>query len=102
MRLDKCDAYTAKKTLVYKGRKTYVAAKREENQRGTGGETNNQSSPIWRREEPMEKQKRVSEGKDRNTRRQETAVVTRREKVGEGGFRKIGTQREITTKPKPV
>ena len=28
MRLDKCDAYTAKETLGYRGRKTYVAAAR--------------------------------------------------------------------------
>ena len=39
MRLDKCDAYTAKETLGYKGRKTYVAAvrgaaKREETREG--------------------------------------------------------------------
>ena len=31
MRLNKCDAYTAKETLGYRGRKSYVsAAKREE------------------------------------------------------------------------
>ena len=28
MRLDKCDAYTAKETLGYKGKKTYLAATR--------------------------------------------------------------------------
>ena len=54
MRLDKCDACTAKKTLGCR-EKSYLAAargaaKREENQRGTR-ETNNQSSPIRRREE---------------------------------------------------
>ena len=48
MRFEKCDAYTAKKTLGYRGRKTYVAAargpeKREENQRGTREETNPQT-----------------------------------------------------------
>ena len=31
MKLDKCDVYTAKKTLEYGAEKTYVAAKREEN-----------------------------------------------------------------------
>ena len=45
MRLDKCDAYTAKETLCYRGRKSYVsaaraAAKREKKQRGTEKETN--------------------------------------------------------------
>ena len=49
MRLDKCDVYTAKETLGYESRTTYVAAtkgpvKREENQRGTSGETNNKVS----------------------------------------------------------
>ena len=29
MRLDKCDAYTAKKILGYSGRKSYVSAARE-------------------------------------------------------------------------
>ena len=58
MRLDKCDAYTAKKALGYKGRKAYIAvtrrpANREKNQGGTRGKTNtqnnNQSSPKRRR-----------------------------------------------------
>ena len=65
MKLNKCDAYTVKETQWYKGRKTYVAtvrglAKREENQRGkrreTNPQTNNQSSPISRREKPKEEQ----------------------------------------------
>ena len=35
MRLDKCDAYTAKEILEYREREMYVASgKREENQRG--------------------------------------------------------------------
>ena len=64
-RFDKCDAYTAKEILGYRGRKLYMAvargaAKTEENQRGTRGETNqqknNQSSLMRRREEPMEEQ----------------------------------------------
>ena len=45
MRLDKCDEYTAKENLGYRGRKTYVAAgkgpaKREENLRVTRREKN--------------------------------------------------------------
>ena len=45
MRLDKCDAYTAKETLGYRVRKTFVAAargtaKKELNQKGTRGEKN--------------------------------------------------------------
>ena len=44
MRLDKCNAYTAKETLGYRERKSYmsaarVAAKREEKQRETEEET---------------------------------------------------------------
>ena len=36
MRLNKCDAYTAKETLGYRGRKFYMsAAKRAEKKRGT-------------------------------------------------------------------
>ena len=51
----------------------------------------------------MEEQNRINEEKDRNThQRQETEVVTGREKVGEGASRKMGTQGEIATKPKPV
>ena len=46
---NKMRLYTTKETLGYKGRKTYVAAteepaKREENQRGTSGETNPQTN----------------------------------------------------------
>ena len=92
MRLDKFDAYTAWETLGYRG-KRYVAAAR--------GEKNNQSSPMKRREEPMEEQSRVNEENDRNTQRQET-VVTGREKVDEVAIKKMGTQGVIATKPKPV
>ena len=51
MRLDKCNAYTAKETLGYRGRKSYVsaareAAKREEKQRETDIETNLQTN-YW-------------------------------------------------------
>ena len=62
---DKCDAYTAKKILGYKGRKSYVSAarglaKREEKQRGIEEETNLQTSywspPIRRRDKSMKKQ----------------------------------------------
>ena len=81
MRLGKCDAYTAKETLGYRGRKFYLsvargAAKREEKQRGTGEEINLQAnywSPlIKKRYEPMKKQNTENEEKDRNTHRQET------------------------------
>ena len=59
MRLDKCDANTAKETVGYRWRKKYVTtAKRDKNQRGTKGKTNpqinNQSFPMRRREEPNE------------------------------------------------
>ena len=37
-----------------------------------------------------------------NTQRQETEVVTVREKVGEGAIRKIEAQGEIATKAKPA
>ena len=75
MKIDKCDAYTAKETLGYKGRKFYVtaareAAKREEKQRRTGEETNLQANywslPTRRRDEPLKKQNRENEEKDRN------------------------------------
>ena len=60
MRLDKCDAYTAKETLGSRRRKTYVSAtKRKENQRGSRGETNPQSNnqnSLMRREKPVEEQ----------------------------------------------
>ena len=44
IKLEKCDAYTAKKIIGYRGRKSYVSAtrgvaKREEKQRRTGEET---------------------------------------------------------------
>ena len=69
MILDKSDAYSAKETLRYSGRKSYLAAargvaKREENQRRTRRETNpqtnNQSSPMRRRKKPMKEQTRVN------------------------------------------
>ena len=62
MRLDKCNAYTAKETLGYRERKSYmsaarVAAKREEKQRETEEETslkiNYRNPPIRRRDEPI-------------------------------------------------
>ena len=64
--------------------------------RGTRGktnlQTNNQSSPIRREEEPMEEQNRVNEEKDINTQKQETEEVAGREKVGKGSIRKMGKQ----------
>ena len=98
---------TAKETLDYRGRKSYVsAAKREEKQRGTEEETNLQTNywslPIRRREEPMKKQIRENEEKDSDTHRQETKEATGREKVDEGVIRKRRTQEEIATKPKIV
>ena len=60
------------------GRKMYVAATRgpakiEENQIGTRGETNlqtnDQSSPMRRREEHIEEQNRVNKEKDTYTQR---------------------------------
>ena len=50
----------------------------------------------------MEEQIRVNEGKISNTQKQETEEVARREKLGEGAIRKMGKQREIATKLKPV
>ena len=73
MRLDKCDAYTAKEILGYRGRKSYVsvargATKREEKQRRTEEETslqiNYRSPSIKRRVEPMKNQNREKEEKD--------------------------------------
>ena len=67
MKLDKCDAYTTKETLGYRGRKSYVSAtrrtaKREEKQRGIEEETNLQANywnlSIIRRHQPMQKQNR--------------------------------------------
>ena len=57
---------------------------------------------MMSREEPMEEQNRVNEEKDRNTQREETEVVTRREKVGKRAIKKMGTQRETVTKSKPM
>ena len=50
----------------------------------------------------MEEQNRVNEEKDRNTQRQETKVATERVKVDKGAIRKMETQREIVTNPKPT
>ena len=50
----------------------------------------------------MKEQNRVNEENYRNTQRKETEVVTGRENVGEGAIKKMGTQGEIATKPKPV
>ena len=92
MRLDKCDTYTAKETLGYRGRKLYVsaargAAKRKENKKGTEEETNLQtnywSPPIRSRVEPMKKQNTENKEKDSDTYRQEAEEATGREKVGE-------------------
>ena len=44
------------------------------------------------REEPMEEQNRINEEKKKNTQRQQTDLVTEREKVGEGTIRKMETQ----------
>ena len=103
MSLYRCDAYPAKETLGYRERKTYVAAtkgpaKREGNQRGTSGEinlqTNNQSSPMRRREQPMAQQNSINKEKESKTQRQETEEVARREKVGEGAIRNGKTRRD--------
>ena len=64
------------------------SCKGRENQRGTREGTNNQSSPMRRRVEPMEEQNKLNEEKDINTQRQETEVVTRREKVGNQEYKK--------------
>ena len=78
------------------------AAKREEKQRGTEGETslqlNYRSPPIRKRDEPMKIQNRENEEKVSDTHRQETEVATDREKVGEGAIRKRRTQEEIAFK----
>ena len=62
IRLDKCGVYTAKETLGYRVRKR---SSKEWKTRGSRGETNpqinNQSSPMRKREEPMEEQNRVNE-----------------------------------------
>ena len=55
---------------------------------------------MRRREESMEEQNRVNREKDINTQKQETEVVTGREKVGKGAIRKLVTQGEIATNPK--
>ena len=52
------------------------------------------------REKPMEEQNRVNEENDKNIQRQETEVVTGREKVGKGAIWKMRTQGEIAIKPK--
>ena len=57
---------------------------------------------MRRKKEPIEEKNRLNEEKDKNTQRQKTEVVTGREKVGEGAIRKMGTQGEIATKPKPM
>ena len=49
----------------------------------------------------MVEQNRVNEENDRSTQRQETEVITGREK-GEEAIRKIRTQGEIATKLKPA
>ena len=53
-----------------------AASKREENQRETTGEVNNQSFPIRKRKDSMEEQNSLNEENNRNTQRQETEAVT--------------------------
>ena len=79
MRLDKCDAGTAKETPGYGGRKSYVsaAAKSEEKQRWTEEETSLQINyrsppPNERRDELTENQNRENEAKDSDNHRKET------------------------------
>ena len=57
---------------------------------------------MRRRDEPMEEQNRVKMKKMTNTQKQETEAVTGREKLGKEAIRKMETQGEIATKPKPV
>ena len=70
MRLNKCDAYTAKEILGYWKKLFVLAARERKNREGTRREenpqTNNQSSPMKIREEPMEEQNRVNEEKDKH------------------------------------
>ena len=95
MKLDKCNAYTAKEILGYSRRKSYVSAAREEE---TSLQLNYRSPPIRKRDEPMKIQNRENEEKVSDTHRQETEVATDREKVGEGAIRKRRTQEEIAFK----
>ena len=57
MRLEKCNMYTANEMLRYRGRKTYTAAAKREEQKEEQTHKNNLSSPMRRREEPIEEQK---------------------------------------------
>ena len=50
----------------------------------------------------MEEQNKVNEENNKNTQRQETEEVTRREKISDGIIREMGKQGEISIKPKPV
>ena len=86
MRLDKCDMYTTKET--------------ERDNRRNKPTENYRSPPISRRDEPIKKQNRENEEKERNTYRQETEEATGREKVDEEAIKKRRTQKEIVTKPK--
>ena len=57
---------------------------------------------MRRREEPMEEQNKLNEEKDRNIQSQEADMVTGRMNVDDGSIRKVRTQGESATKPKPT
>ena len=91
MRLDKCDAYTAKETLGYRWRKSYDstarrAAKREEKKEGQ------KKKQIQRQitgvPNNKKKQNKENEEKDSETHRQEMEETTNREKVDEKAIKK--------------
>ena len=105
IRLDKCDAYTAKETLGYWGRKSFMsaargAAKSERERRRNKPTDKLIGAPNKRIDEPMKNQNTENEEKDSDTHRQETEEARGREKVGEGAIRKRKKQEEIATKPK--
>ena len=98
MRLNKCDAYTAQQRRHQSIREEKHKLQQKEDQqreRKTRGGQEEKQAHTW-------KSRTVNEEKDINTQRKETEVVTGREKVDQGRIRKMGTQGEIATKPKPM
>ena len=74
MRLVKCDVYTAKETLGYRGRKTYMAAaKREEQEEKQTHKQITNALQCGGERNPW-KNRTVNEEKDRNTQRQEAEL----------------------------
>ena len=90
MKLDKCNAYTAKEILGYSRRKSYVSAAREEE---TSIQLNYRSPPIRRKNEPIEirtekMKKRAVTPIDKKQKKQQAERKLVRKQSGRGEHKK--------------